>query len=49
MNDFVLLTGNSNKELANKVAARLGTKLADGQVRGFADGEIGVDFKANDI
>ena len=46
---YVLLAGNANKDLAEKVAARLGTKLAEGNVRKFADGESGVDFRANDV
>ena len=47
--DFVLLAGNSNPELAKKVASRLGTQLASGMVKKFADGEIGVSFKAIDV
>ena len=47
--DFVLLSGNSNPELAKKVASRLGTQLASGMVKKFADGEIGVSFKAIDV
>ena len=46
---FALLTGNATKDLAEKVAARLGAKLTEGNVRKFADGEIGVDFNAKDV
>ena len=31
--DFVLLTGNSNRDLAEKVATRLGTKVEKGDCR----------------
>lgn len=48
-NDFVVLSGNSNPDLSKKVAQRLGTSLADGNVSQFADGEVRCDFKADDI
>ena len=43
------MAGNSNPELAQKVAIRLGTKIASGMVKKFADGEVGVSFKAADV
>jgi ribose-phosphate pyrophosphokinase len=36
----VLLAGNSNPELAQSIANHLGTKLAEGKVKRFADGEV---------
>jgi phosphoribosylpyrophosphate synthetase len=45
----VLIAGSGNPELANKVADKLGTRLADGQLRKFADGEIFVRFNAQDV
>lgn len=41
---FVLLSGNSSPELAEAIAKHLGTTLADGKVRRFADGEVNVQF-----
>lgn len=45
MNDFKLFAGNSNKELALKVAAAGGFELCQSQVNTFADGEIQVEVK----
>lgn len=47
--DFCVLAGNSNPELSKKVAARLGTQLAPGIVRKFADGEVRCEFDADDV
>lgn len=47
--DFVLLAGNSNPNLVNKVAQRLGTTLAPGIVQQFADGEVRCEFEADDV
>ena len=47
--DFTLLAGNSNPELAKKIAERLGTTLAEGKVKTFADGETAVSFQAKDV
>jgi len=40
------LGGNSNPELLNSVAKHLGTPLAKGTVKRFADGEVSVSFDA---
>ena len=45
----MLLTGNANPELSNKVAARLGTNLAPGIVQKFADGEVRCEFMQADV
>ena len=42
MKQVKLMTGTSNPELAKKVAAKLGTPLADVTVGRFSDGEIQV-------
>jgi ribose-phosphate pyrophosphokinase len=46
---FVILAGNSSPELAQSIAKHLGTTLADGKVRRFADGEVNVQFAASDV
>ena len=47
--DFAILAGNANPALSKAVASRLGTKLAPGTVKKFADGEIRCEFDASDI
>ena len=48
-NNFTVLAGNSNPELSRKVAARLGTNLATGTVKKFADGEVFCEFSKTSI
>jgi ribose-phosphate pyrophosphokinase len=38
----VLLAGNSSPDLAEAIAKHLGTSLAEGKIRRFADGEVNV-------
>ena len=42
-----LLTGNSNKNLSQKISKHLKTKLVHSSIRKFADGEIHVEIKEN--
>jgi len=49
MDSIALMTGNSNRPLAEKAAANLGMKLLDGTVKKFADGEIAVAFDEKDV
>jgi ribose-phosphate pyrophosphokinase len=39
-----IVTGNSNPELASKIANELGLPVADAEVKTFSDGEISVNF-----
>ena len=43
------MAGNANPVLSQKVAKRLGTTLAPGIVKKFADGEIQCDFAQKDV
>lgn len=45
MSGFKLFTGNSNKELALRIAKECGFELGQSQVNTFADGEIQVEIK----
>lgn len=45
--EIKLVTGNSNRELARKIAAYLGESLADCDVRAFSDGEVFVQINDN--
>lgn len=45
MAGFKLFTGNSNKELALRIAKECGSELGQSQVNTFADGEIQVEIK----
>ena len=47
--NVALLSGNSNKPLAEAVARALGTKLIPGEMRKFADGEVNCSFNAQDV
>ena len=47
--EAALLTGNSNKPLAEGIAKALGINLLEGEVKNFADGEIKVKFNAKDV
>ena len=42
-----LIAGNSNLELAKSISSYIGVKLADAQIRRFADGEIFVKINEN--
>ena len=42
-----LLTGNSNKNLSQKISKILKTKLVHSSIRKFADGEIHIEIKEN--
>jgi ribose-phosphate pyrophosphokinase len=46
-NDTMLITGNSNPELAKDIAAYMGQPLSTTQVRRFSDGEIWVELGEN--
>ena len=45
--DFMLLTGNSNPDFAEKIAMDLGKKVGKAEVSRFSDGEINVEIKEN--
>ena len=45
--DFMLLTGNSNPDFAEKIATNLGIKVGKAEVSRFSDGEINVEIKEN--
>lgn len=47
MRDWIILTGNANRPLAQKVSEKLGKPLAEAEVRRFSDGEIFVEIKEN--
>lgn len=42
--EIKIITGNSNPELAKKIADHLGVKVAESQVTTFSDGEISVNI-----
>ena len=39
-----ILTGNSNKQLSNKISKNLKNKLVNTSIRKFADGEIYIEI-----
>lgn len=45
--DWVILSGNANPELANKISEKLGSPLGVLESRRFSDGEIFVEIKEN--
>lgn len=47
MRDWVVLSGNANRPLAQKICEKLGKPLAPCEVRRFSDGEIFVEIKEN--
>jgi ribose-phosphate pyrophosphokinase len=47
MRDWVLLSGNANQPLAQKICDKLGKPLGQCDVRRFSDGEIFVEIKEN--
>ncbi len=47
MSNFMVFSGNANRELAQRIAQRLGIKLGDAEVKTFSDGEICVEINEN--
>ncbi len=47
MSNFMVFSGNANRELAQRIAQRLGIKLGDAEVNTFSDGEICVEINEN--
>ena len=47
LRDWVILSGNSNRPLAQKICDKLGKPLGQADVKRFSDGEIFVEIKEN--
>jgi ribose-phosphate pyrophosphokinase len=47
LRDWIIVTGNANRPLAEKVSQKLHKPLAQADVRRFSDGEIFVEIKEN--
>lgn len=47
LRDWLLISGNSNRPLAEKIATKLGKPLVDAGVRRFSDGEFFVEISEN--
>ncbi len=47
MRDWVILSGNANRPLAQKICEKLGKPLSVAEVRRFSDGEVFVEIKEN--
>ncbi len=47
MRDWVILTANANRPLAEKICAKLGKPLGHAEVRRFSDGEVFVEIGEN--
>ncbi len=47
MRDWVILSGNSNQPLAQKICNKLGKPLGHAELRRFSDGEIFVEIQEN--
>ena len=47
MSNFMVFSGNANRELAERIAQRLGMRLGDADVKSFSDGEISVEINEN--
>ncbi|MCM2322382.1 MAG: ribose-phosphate pyrophosphokinase [Oligoflexia bacterium] len=47
MRDWVVLSGNANRPLAQKICEKLGKPLGHAEVRRFSDGEVFVEIKEN--
>ena len=45
--DFAIFSGRANPQLAQEIADRLGVKLGDISIKGYADGEIGIQVNEN--
>lgn len=47
MSDLKLFSGNANRDLAEKIAAKLGVELSQAKVDRFSDGEVNVEINEN--
>lgn len=47
MRDWVILSGNANRPLAQKICEKLGKPLGHADVKRFSDGEVFVEIKEN--
>src|ERR1700744_117452 len=47
MRDWVILSGNANRPLAQKICEKLGKNLGHADVRRFSDGEAFVEIREN--
>src|ERR1041385_4002200 len=47
MRDWVILSGNANRPLAQKICEKLGKPLGHADVRRFSDGEVFVEVREN--
>lgn len=47
LRDWVILSGNANRPLAQKICERLGKSLGVAEVKRFSDGEVFVEVKEN--
>lgn len=47
LRDWVILSGNANKPLAEKICEKLGKSLGHAEVKRFSDGEIFVEIQEN--
>ena len=47
MRDWVILSGNANRPLAQKICEKLGKSLGQAEVKRFSDGEIFVEVQEN--
>src|SRR4051812_42664157 len=47
MRDWVILSGNANQPLAQKICNKLGKTLGHAEVRRFSDGEVFVEIREN--
>lgn len=45
--EWIILSGNSNRPLAQKIVDRLGKRLTEAELRRFSDGEVFVEIKEN--
>ncbi|MDL1986578.1 MAG: ribose-phosphate pyrophosphokinase-like domain-containing protein, partial [Deltaproteobacteria bacterium] len=47
MNDFIIFSGNSNPELAQKICNYLNVPMGKAKVKTFSDGEIQIEINEN--
>lgn len=47
LDDMAIFSGRSNPELANDIATYIGVKVGDISIKGYADGEIGIQVNEN--
>jgi ribose-phosphate pyrophosphokinase len=47
MRDWVILSGNANRPLAQKICEKLGKPLGEAEVRRFSDGEVFIEIGEN--